>query len=139
METLETSGRSLYDVLGVDRLADGEQIKAAYRRLALRYHPDKLQRGASAKSDSQQQHESESADDSVFKVNQTRGGGRKYNGVFHSFHSFQTIVFAYKILSNEGYRRAYDICGLQGLRGYELLERTDSVWARGVKVPTYIL
>lgn len=30
-----------YDVLGVDRNATDEQIKKAYRQLALRYHPDK--------------------------------------------------------------------------------------------------
>lgn len=30
-----------YDVLGVDRDADGTEIKAAYRRLAMRYHPDR--------------------------------------------------------------------------------------------------
>ncbi|HEX7005414.1 MAG TPA: molecular chaperone DnaJ [Trueperaceae bacterium] len=30
-----------YQLLGVDRAADNSQIKAAYRKLALRYHPDR--------------------------------------------------------------------------------------------------
>jgi len=33
--------RDYYDILGVDRGANGEDVKKAYRRLALRYHPDR--------------------------------------------------------------------------------------------------
>lgn len=31
----------LYHVLGIDKKATDEDIKKAYRKLALRYHPDK--------------------------------------------------------------------------------------------------
>src|SRR5579884_1472330 len=38
---MATRVRDYYEVLGVPRTADEQQIKSAFRRLALRYHPDR--------------------------------------------------------------------------------------------------
>src|SRR3989304_6422580 len=38
---MATTKRDYYDILGVPRNASQEQIKKAFRRLAMKYHPDR--------------------------------------------------------------------------------------------------
>ncbi len=40
--------KNYYDILGVDKKATGDEIKSAYRKLAMKYHPDRNQGNAEA-------------------------------------------------------------------------------------------
>ncbi|KAI0429346.1 hypothetical protein F5Y09DRAFT_331909 [Xylaria sp. FL1042] len=66
-----------YGVLGVERTATADQVKSAYRKLALKNHPDKVPEGQKQKA-----HE-----------------------------AFQSIAFAYAVLSDPTRRKRYDETG----------------------------
>ena len=44
------SKRDYYEVLGVNQGSDGADLKKAYRRLAMKYHPDRNQGDKSAEA-----------------------------------------------------------------------------------------
>ncbi|RSL70356.1 hypothetical protein CEP54_001881 [Fusarium duplospermum] len=66
-----------YEVLGVERTANPDQIKGAYRKAALKNHPDKV-----PQDQKEQAHE-----------------------------KFQSIAFAYAVLSDPARRKRYDTTG----------------------------
>ncbi|KAI1118281.1 DnaJ domain-containing protein [Nemania sp. NC0429] len=66
-----------YQVLGLERTATADQVKSAYRKLALKNHPDKV-----SADDKQKAHE-----------------------------TFQSIAFAYAVLSDPTRRKRYDETG----------------------------
>ncbi|KAK5626279.1 hypothetical protein RRF57_001994 [Xylaria bambusicola] len=66
-----------YEVLGLERTATADQVKSAYRKLALKNHPDKV------------------SEDQKQKAHET----------------FQSIAFAYAVLSDPTRRKRYDEIG----------------------------
>lgn len=66
-----------YEVLGLERTATADQVKSAYRKAALKNHPDKV-----AESQKEKAHE-----------------------------AFQSIAFAYAVLSDPARRKRYDTTG----------------------------
>ncbi|KAL7486389.1 hypothetical protein ACHAW6_011979 [Cyclotella cf. meneghiniana] len=80
--------RKFYDILGVSTNANSKEIRSAYRREALRRHPDKQQQASSPTVDRRMpQHTS-------------------------SIEGFLDLTEAYRILSNDASREAYDEYGM---------------------------
>lgn len=82
--------RRYYDMLGVSPDANHKEIRSAYRKEALKRHPDKQQPGAGASAP-----HSTSAEEGT-----------------HVIEGFLDLTEAYRILSNDASRDAYDQHGL---------------------------
>jgi DnaJ family protein B protein 11 len=87
---LAAAARDYYDVLSVSRGADEATLKRAYRKLALKHHPDKVATSGA------------SADDK-------EAAARRFAEINH----------AYEVLSDPEKRRIYDRFGEEGVKQHE--------------------
>ena len=90
------SKRDYYDVLGVDRNASSEEIKKAYRKLALQFHPDKNQDDKDAEDKFKEASEAyQVLSDADNKAKYDRFGHTAFNGAggFGDFNGFAEDLF----------------------------------------------
>lgn len=80
-------GKDYYKVLGVDKNASQEEIKKSYRKLALKWHPDRIK----DKNDEKKKEEAQK--------------------------KFQEIGEAFEVLSDVEKKKVYDQVGEEGLKG----------------------
>jgi molecular chaperone DnaJ len=126
---MATTQQDYYEILGIGRDATGEQIKSAYRKLALKYHPD---RSPENKHEAEERFRQASEAYSVLSDPQKRQiydryghaglGGRGFETDFNSsiFADFQDILgdlFGFEDVFRGGRRRGR---GSRGQRGGDL-------------------
>ncbi|KAN0062500.1 hypothetical protein ACQY0O_005031 [Thecaphora frezii] len=114
----------LYATLGLDQSATQHQIKKAYKKLALKFHPDKvLSATASSSAAAASSSSASSAQETI--------------------HNFQRIGFAYAVLSDEVRRKKYDNTGStrelgigQGVDDFDWNEYFKTLWTGEVSKKT---
>src|ERR1700712_5471086 len=98
--------RDYYEVLGVEKTVEGEEIKKSYRKLAVKYHPDKnpndkaaedkfkeLGEAYEALSDPQKRAAYDKYGHAAFDPRMRGGGGRSGGGGFHRPSDIFRAVF----------------------------------------------
>ena len=92
--------RDYYEVLGIDKSADKETIKKAYRKLAIKYHPDRNPGNKEAEEKFKEATEAYEvlSDDQKRPIYDQYGfagldgmGGGGAGGYSHAFHDFSDL------------------------------------------------
>ena len=99
-----------YEVLGVSRDATAEQIKKAYRRAAMKYHPDVNSEADAAEKFKKISEAYEVLSDDNKRAVYDRGGDPKHGGGFSGFDGFGAGGFDFTNLMDAMF-------GQQGGRG----------------------
>ena len=87
-----TITRCYYEVLGIHRTADGTEIKRAYRRLAMKYHPDRNPENAEAERNFKECSEAyEVLSDSQKRTIYDQYGHDGLRGRGHAAHDFNSM------------------------------------------------
>src|SRR5207244_5672558 len=87
---MQVTKRDYYEVLGVARDADDGQIKAAYRKLAMQYHPDRNPDNAAAEEKFKEASEAYSVlSDANKRASYDRFGHAATNGA--GFGGFESV------------------------------------------------
>ncbi|KHN75023.1 Cysteine string protein [Toxocara canis] len=137
-----SKGTHLYEVLGVPKNATDEDIKKAYRKLALRYHPDKNLEGDPEKTEkfkeinhanailsnpSKRRLYDEYGEMGLRLAEQFGDDDTIMRLAFKPWFMFKEINHANAILSNPSKRRLYDEYGEMGLRLAEQFGDDDTI------------
>jgi len=98
---------SLYDALQCAKQSDSSELKRAYRRQALKYHPDK----AALKKQRQTSTRSSSSDNNNAVTNQTGTTSSSATIQNNDTLKFQAVSAAYSVLRSRKRRTLYDTTG----------------------------
>lgn len=124
--------RDYYEILGIERNANVEEIKKAYRKLALKYHPDRNpgDKGAEAKfREATEAYEILSDVDKRKRYDQfghagTQGQEHHYENAEDIFENFSDI-FENLFGGGGGGRRSAKKSGLTPQRGHDLSQKVE--------------
>ena len=90
-EWIMASKKDYYEILGVDRNADEKKLKAAYRKLARKYHPDVNKGSSSAEARFKEISEAFAVlSDAEKRAKYDRGGHEAFGAGFDPFAGFDS-------------------------------------------------